>query len=925
MAILNNGIPTNITEYPNSFKRQGAFPLEAYSVFYDTYNNDILTKSALDNAKDYAKNNKVAYVGQQLITVSQGTIRLFVIANETGELVEYVKQNDYATKDKGGTVKINPNYGLITFDGSLRGFTKTGDSYTKADTSCLISKGTLNPLLNNKQDTLVSGTNIKTINGQSILGRGNITIEGGSGGPSLPPLFVERSADKSGYATHTAKEIYEYVQQGGEVFFQGSELCYIYGNEDDDEYAAEFCYTSGEECYLDCYTINKDGSIDNYERWFATNSWVSEEIAKNQVHTMALNGKKEKEFQGWLEITDMAIFDHLEVSPQAGEESMPTHITIANLDEFNKIHIRNSNNSIPTISIYDDYSGTTTTKTLNNRYYYINTVGDITIDDVDVNPNTRQSDIFVWVTEFYEGNVLRYSIDAYVSEDNDVGVTGTYNTSTKTYNISKNLKKLSNRIVIFARDTNGTCKLVAKYLQKSNIENSIGDRSLTQTFDPGYTYVKIASKNPLVRELGLDLTDTTPMGATGEYAASFGGVSAALGKRSFACGTNTVAKGKYSLASGDNAIAYGNESFTSGYNTLAKGVQTAAFGYKSAAIGPQAFVIGRGCIAGGPQSFAGGQMSKTYDDALRSFAFGDHCRADFNDQFVVGRYNEPLGANTLFAVGTGTANALNTMFSVGMDGAYVDGQRVVTTVDLSNSESNIESKTNEKIKGINDTLDKTTEEDTVVHIDNILNTKSVKIDSTVTENYFFSKDYIKTVKTVNVTTSFYASSINIHTENISIDEFSVKTPGWGDTGYRYLLLRTGQNYDGSNSILTIGINQYNTEIPIDTLLPSNQYMLIIKQDSTGYTFLHMFDYTHRVDWVKGTSLENLPYPDCYVVVHKSQINQSRGRITASWSKCGQYEVLENRIKVIEKDLSTLIKFFKDSDTDGVLPPFTLGG
>ena len=36
--------------------------------------------------------------------------------------------------------------------------------------------------LDNKQNTLVSGTNIKTINGQSVLGSGNITIEGGGGG-----------------------------------------------------------------------------------------------------------------------------------------------------------------------------------------------------------------------------------------------------------------------------------------------------------------------------------------------------------------------------------------------------------------------------------------------------------------------------------------------------------------------------------------------------------------------------------------------------------------------------------------------------------------------------------------------------------------------------------------------------------------------
>ena len=37
----------------------------------------------------------------------------------------------------------------------------------------------LNEAITNKQDTLVSGTNIKTINGNSILGEGNLVIEGG--------------------------------------------------------------------------------------------------------------------------------------------------------------------------------------------------------------------------------------------------------------------------------------------------------------------------------------------------------------------------------------------------------------------------------------------------------------------------------------------------------------------------------------------------------------------------------------------------------------------------------------------------------------------------------------------------------------------------------------------------------------------------
>lgn len=41
------------------------------------------------------------------------------------------------------------------------------------------------------QETLVSGTNIKTVNGESLLGSGNITIEGGTGGTaSVVPRYV---------------------------------------------------------------------------------------------------------------------------------------------------------------------------------------------------------------------------------------------------------------------------------------------------------------------------------------------------------------------------------------------------------------------------------------------------------------------------------------------------------------------------------------------------------------------------------------------------------------------------------------------------------------------------------------------------------------------------------------------------------------
>ena len=48
--------------------------------------------------------------------------------------------------------------------------------YTKTETDNAITSAT-----STKQDTLVSGTNIKTINGETLLGEGNITIQGGGG------------------------------------------------------------------------------------------------------------------------------------------------------------------------------------------------------------------------------------------------------------------------------------------------------------------------------------------------------------------------------------------------------------------------------------------------------------------------------------------------------------------------------------------------------------------------------------------------------------------------------------------------------------------------------------------------------------------------------------------------------------------------
>lgn len=58
-----------------------------------------------------------------------------------------------------------------------------------------------------KQDRLVSGTNIKTINGNSILGSGNLVIEGGGGGgggSETDPIFTASPAYDIAYADITS-------------------------------------------------------------------------------------------------------------------------------------------------------------------------------------------------------------------------------------------------------------------------------------------------------------------------------------------------------------------------------------------------------------------------------------------------------------------------------------------------------------------------------------------------------------------------------------------------------------------------------------------------------------------------------------------------------------------------------------------------
>jgi hypothetical protein len=96
-----------------------------------------------------------------------------------------------------------------------------------------------------KQDLLVSGTNIKTINSQSLLGEGNIEIESGS---NIPFLFINSTTHLSGdfaavknaIANKTPFELY-YVNILGYGDIAAPEVCFVSG----ENIQATFHFESG--------------------------------------------------------------------------------------------------------------------------------------------------------------------------------------------------------------------------------------------------------------------------------------------------------------------------------------------------------------------------------------------------------------------------------------------------------------------------------------------------------------------------------------------------------------------------------------------------------------------------------------------------------------------------------------------------------
>ena len=131
--------------------------------------------------------------------------------------IEYIYINN--TWEKVGEVSANADlsgyYNKDEIDYILKGYLKEiPDEYvTQAELSMdYVSNSYLDERMAYKQDDLVSGENIKTINGESILGSGDIVIQGGGGSVDMDGYLKQETLTQEEYdALATVEEDVLYV------------------------------------------------------------------------------------------------------------------------------------------------------------------------------------------------------------------------------------------------------------------------------------------------------------------------------------------------------------------------------------------------------------------------------------------------------------------------------------------------------------------------------------------------------------------------------------------------------------------------------------------------------------------------------------------------------------------------------------------
>lgn len=144
--------------------------------------------------------NDLASASELEVKVAGESFTLVKDFKEPGGVMDPVLTHTYVTPE--GSDRVLSVAVILDRRKRTATFNKTADSVSPSAS------------VDDKQDKLVSGENIKTINGQSILGPGDLTIEGTDGYSYSKAEADERFVSKEELAANVEEEVSKIAQEG---------------------------------------------------------------------------------------------------------------------------------------------------------------------------------------------------------------------------------------------------------------------------------------------------------------------------------------------------------------------------------------------------------------------------------------------------------------------------------------------------------------------------------------------------------------------------------------------------------------------------------------------------------------------------------------------------------------------------------------
>ena len=181
-------IPTKVSQLENDSTYQTKANLDTALADY-AKTSDVNSKNALQDEAIQNNADAIGTINQTLATKADTSAiptKTSQLTNDSGFVTSTEVSTNYATKtelaNKANTEDVPTKTSQLendstyqtkaNLDTALEGYAKTSDVNSK--------NALQDEAIQSKQDKLISGTNIKTINNQSLLGEGNISIEAGS-------------------------------------------------------------------------------------------------------------------------------------------------------------------------------------------------------------------------------------------------------------------------------------------------------------------------------------------------------------------------------------------------------------------------------------------------------------------------------------------------------------------------------------------------------------------------------------------------------------------------------------------------------------------------------------------------------------------------------------------------------------------------